>query len=150
MEVPLIENIENKNKKNNNNISVSGVNKEDECNKNDDNKNIKSNSEIFNEKQEINDKLKYLYEFQCINIKSSYLPTGFFNLNEKYLKLQRDLSDIKIDMEKMKKYNLKLSNQIDFLIKEFNTLKKIIQIKLILLMNNHLIQNMKKRKKLLI
>ena len=53
-------------------------------------------------------------------------------------------------MEKMKKYNLKLSNQIDFLIKEFNTLKKIIQIKLNLLMNNHLIQNMKKRKKLLI
>ena len=42
-----------------------------------------------------NDKSKYMYEFQCIYIKSSYLAAGLFNMNETFLKLKKEFVEFR-------------------------------------------------------
>ena len=38
----------------------------------------------FSESFKANDELQFLFQFQCIYIKSSYLAAGLFNMNDKY------------------------------------------------------------------
>ena len=56
----------------------------------------KAFAESFQEK----DKSKYLYEFQCIYIKSSYLAASHFNMNDKCTKLEKCFNELKVNSSK--------------------------------------------------
>jgi len=54
----------------------------------------------FSESFKEDDESKYMYEFQCIYIKSSYLAADLFNMNDTILKLKKELIILRENTEK--------------------------------------------------
>ena len=54
----------------------------------------------FSESFKEDDESKYMYEFQCIYIKSSYLASGLFNMNDTILKLKKEIIILKENTQK--------------------------------------------------
>ena len=64
----------------------------------------------FSESFKANDELQFLFQFQCIYIKSSYLAAGLFNMNDKYKMLKLKIDQV-TDENKRLKMRLEESNE---------------------------------------
>ena len=72
--------------------------------------------ESFND----DDNSKFLYEFQCIYIKSSYLAAGLFNMYEKYNIYSYEKKILQEKVEKMDDENKRLKEDLNELKKKFS------------------------------
>ena len=72
-------------------------------------------TKAFSESFEENDDSKFLYEFQCIYIKSSYLAAGLFNMYDKYSHYSYENKTLQEKVEKINDENKKLKEDLNVL-----------------------------------